>query len=772
MLLNSTMKLGYLEGSMLDDLGIRAESRRPTLKLDEKGFEVSGPRPSRTSLRPGSNQSQRGFQKETLNSLSRSTSKDRPASQGRVSLKGTRENKLQRSFSREASLNPSTPGAVEEPGPSWQALEWTRPPQKDVRREGASVYSVSTPATQGAREHQPHLVRTTRIEPAAKGYANKRPPVPPKKAEQIVVTEKDLRRCGSDLQKLRECSISTPSKPMEVVMKPAPVEETQKFELSFKSNFAKICRESADPRDPWEGVGHPDELRELTVEDLVLNQVYIHALSPRKIEFDVNSSPEQGTRKPKLLRSASASTRASSADVALQTWPTDDRREGFSRRVPRVRPRPGLPPAGGKRASSVPRDSMEGAEGGKATRPEGQGAIQPISTDTPRTAREDETPPHKRAMRSFLKGAASRGETRAVSGISLLPKGMAASKWVYDFGEGKADGRAEMKNLLGGKGANLAEMAAIGLPVPPGFTLTTEICTYFYEHGCTYPKELKTQVQQALALVESRTGRKFGDATNPLLVSVRSGARASMPGMMDTVLNLGLNDVTVESLAKQSGDRRFAFDSYRRFVQMYSDVVLNIELSHFEKLLDRAKEKRGVRLDNELLTEDLENLTKAYKARVELELGREFPEDPQEQLWGAIGAVFNSWMNQRAKTYRQLHDIPESWGTAVNVQAMVFGNMGNDCATGVAFTRNPSNGTNDFYGEFLVNAQGEDVVAGIRTPQELTIKARQSHGSELPSLEEVMPKVFQELMDVRKQLENHFLDMQDSMLMSGLRLWV
>jgi len=414
MLLNSTMKLGYLEGSMLDDLGIRAESRRPTLKLDEKGFEVSGPRPSRTSLRPGSNQSQRGFQKETLNSLSRSTSKDRPASQGRVSLKGTRENKLQRSFSREASLNPSTPGAVEEPGPSWQALEWTRPPQKDVRREGASVYSVSTPATQGAREHQPHLVRTTRIEPAAKGYANKRPPVPPKKAEQIVVTEKDLRRCGSDLQKLRECSISTPSKPMEVVMKPAPVEETQKFELSFKSNFAKICRESADPRDPWEGVGHPDELRELTVEDLVLNQVYIHALSPRKIEFDVNSSPEQGTRKPKLLRSASASTRASSADVALQTWPTDDRREGFSRRVPRVRPRPGLPPAGGKRASSVPRDSMEGAEGGKATRPEGQGAIQPISTDTPRTAREDETPPHKRAMRSFLKGAASRGETRAV----------------------------------------------------------------------------------------------------------------------------------------------------------------------------------------------------------------------------------------------------------------------------------------------------------------------------------------------------------------------
>ncbi|CAE7250973.1 ppdK [Symbiodinium natans] len=336
-----------------------------------------------------------------------------------------------------------------------------------------------------------------------------------------------------------------------------------------------------------------------------------------------------------------------------------------------------------------------------------------------------------------------------------------AMTWVYNFGAGNADGRAEMKNLLGGKGANLAEMASIGLPVPPGFTLTTEVCTHYYQNGCQYPAQLKEQVSKALALVETRTGRKFGDATNPLLVSVRSGARASMPGMMDTVLNLGLNNTTAEALAKQSGDRRFAFDSYRRFVQMYSDVVLGIELGNFEKLLERAKAKRGVKQDHELLPEDLEQLVKDYKACVYLELGEEFPEEPHQQLWGAVGAVFGSWMNQRAKTYRKLHDIPEEWGTAVNVQAMVFGNMGNDCATGVAFTRNPSNGAKDFYGEFLVNAQGEDVVAGIRTPQELTIKARKSHGSDLPSLEEVMPSIFQELETVRHQLENHYTDMQD-----------
>ncbi|CAJ1372314.1 unnamed protein product [Effrenium voratum] len=335
------------------------------------------------------------------------------------------------------------------------------------------------------------------------------------------------------------------------------------------------------------------------------------------------------------------------------------------------------------------------------------------------------------------------------------------AKWVYNFGAGGADGHADMKNLLGGKGANLAEMAAIGLPVPPGFTLTTEVCTQFFQKKRTYPAQLKDQVAQALLLVEERTGQKFGDVTNPLLVSVRSGARASMPGMMDTVLNLGLNDQTVEALAKRSGDRRFAYDSYRRFVQMYSDVVLGIDLSHFEKLLDRAKQRRKVKQDFELPAQDLEKLVQDYKACVQVELGEDFPEDPQQQLWGAIGAVFNSWMNQRAKTYRRLHDIPESWGTAVNVQAMVFGNMGEDCATGVAFTRNPSDGTNDFYGEFLVNAQGEDVVAGIRTPQELTIKARKIHGSDMLSLEEVMPGIYRELCAVRQQLESHYKDMQD-----------
>ncbi|CAE7680859.1 ppdK, partial [Symbiodinium pilosum] len=284
---------------------------------------------------------------------------------------------------------------------------------------------------------------------------------------------------------------------------------------------------------------------------------------------------------------------------------------------------------------------------------------------------------------------------------------------------------------------------------------------HYYKNNKTYPLDLQDQVMKALALVETRAGRAFGDADNPLLVSVRSGSRASMPGMMDTVLNLGLNDVTVEALAKQSGDRRFAFDSYRRFVQMYSDVVLGVELSQFEKLLERAKQKRGVKKDHELLPEDLEKLVKDYKSCVQLEIGEEFPQDPKQQLWGAIGAVFGSWMNQRAKTYRELHDIPEEWGTAVSVQAMVFGNMGNDSATGVAFTRNPSNGEKEFFGEFLVHAQGEDVVAGIRTPQDLTVKARKSHGSDLPSLEEVMPKIFRELDIIRHELEEHYKDMQD-----------
>jgi len=338
-----------------------------------------------------------------------------------------------------------------------------------------------------------------------------------------------------------------------------------------------------------------------------------------------------------------------------------------------------------------------------------------------------------------------------------------ATQWVYNFGDGEADGSADMKNLLGGKGANLAQMALIGLPVPPGFTLTTEVCTHYYENDQSYPAELSGHVRSALSLVETRVGQKFGDAENPLLLSVRSGARASMPGMMDTVLNLGLNDRTVQGLAKRSGDRRFAFDSYRRFIQMYSDVVLCVDLAHFEKLLDRAKRRRGVTSDCDLLAEDLENLVTEYKAKVFDELDVHFPDDPQEQLWGAIGAVFGSWMNQRAKTYRRLNDIPASWGTAVSVQAMVFGNMGDDCATGVAFTRNPATGENEFYGEYLLNAQGEDVVAGIRTPQELTAAARQVHGSdsELLSLEETMPAIYQELLDVRQKLEHHFKDMQD-----------
>src|SRR6201981_3740016 len=282
-----------------------------------------------------------------------------------------------------------------------------------------------------------------------------------------------------------------------------------------------------------------------------------------------------------------------------------------------------------------------------------------------------------------------------------------------------------MRNLLGGKGAGLAEMAHLGLPVPPGFTITTEVCTYFYAHDKTYPKDLKPQVEAALAQVGRITGKTFGDGENPLLVSVRSGARASMPGMMDTVLNLGLNDVTVAALAQKSGDRRFAYDSYRRFITMYSDVVLGIPHHHFEEILDEHKDRNGHTLDTDLEAGDWEEIVGEFKARVEKESGRPFPQDPHAQLWGAIGAVFSSWMNQRAITYRRLHAIPESWGTAVNVQAMVFGNMGDTSATGVAFTRNPSTGEKKLYGEFLINAQGEDVVAGIRDMQDLEFTAEQ-----------------------------------------------
>ena len=309
------------------------------------------------------------------------------------------------------------------------------------------------------------------------------------------------------------------------------------------------------------------------------------------------------------------------------------------------------------------------------------------------------------------------------------------AKWVYSFGDGKAEGKASMKELLGGKGANLAEMSKIGLPVPSGFTITTEVCTYFYKNKKKYPRDLEIAVAAALKKIERSVGRKFGDSANPLLVSVRSGGRASMPGMMDTVLNLGLNDKTVLGLAAASGDERFAYDSYRRFMQMYGNVVLGVEHHHFEEYLEQIKEERGVALDTALTAADLKELVARYKRLVEADLGRPFPQNPAEQLWGAIGAVFGSWNNRRAVTYRRLHGIPDDWGTAVSVQAMVFGNMGDDCATGVAFTRNPSTGENAFYGEYLVNAQGEDVVAGIRTPQSFTKAGKRAAGSQLPAME-------------------------------------
>ncbi len=333
--------------------------------------------------------------------------------------------------------------------------------------------------------------------------------------------------------------------------------------------------------------------------------------------------------------------------------------------------------------------------------------------------------------------------------------------WVYKFGDGQADGRAEMRNLLGGKGANLAEMSHLGLPVPPGFTLTTEVCKYYYDHDVSYPGDLEDQVDAALAALEKSVGARFGDPENPLLVSVRSGARVSMPGMMDTVLNLGLNDVTVAGLAKRVGDERFAYDSYRRFIQMYGDVVLGVDHYSFEHELAMLKEECEAELDTDLTADDLKELVKRYSAIIQEQRGKPFPQEPKAQLWGAIDAVFGSWMNQRAITYRQLHDIPKDWGTAVNVQVMVFGNMGDDCATGVAFTRNPSTGENMFYGEYLINAQGEDVVAGIRTPQPLTNGGQQLNGAALPAMEDVMPVVFKQLMDVRQTLERHYKDMQD-----------
>ncbi len=346
------------------------------------------------------------------------------------------------------------------------------------------------------------------------------------------------------------------------------------------------------------------------------------------------------------------------------------------------------------------------------------------------------------------------------------------AKMVFFFGNGHADGTAEMRNLLGGKGANLAEMTNLGIPVPPGFTITTEVCTAFYENNKQWPAGLEDEIKVNLQKVEEVMGKRFGDPDNPLLFSVRSGARASMPGMMDTILNLGLNDSTVQGLAKSSGNERFAYDSYRRFIQMYSNVVLGLEHSHFEELLAKKKAEKGVTLDHELDADALKELVAEYKVLVKEKLGSEFPSEPWEQLRGAINAVFSSWMNPRAITYRKLNKIPDDWGTAVNVQTMVFGNMGSTSATGVAFTRNPSTGENKFYGEFLINAQGEDVVAGIRTPQQISLEGsrqwaadngipEEERKTKYPSLEEYMPECYQQLLELRKILENHYKDMQD-----------
>ena len=338
------------------------------------------------------------------------------------------------------------------------------------------------------------------------------------------------------------------------------------------------------------------------------------------------------------------------------------------------------------------------------------------------------------------------------------------TQYVYRFGGGVSDGDETVrgnKNVLGGKGANLDGMASIGLPVPPGFTITTEMCTAYYANGQTFPDSVRAEVANGIAHIEAVTGKKFGDPADPLLVSVRSGARVSMPGMMDTVLNLGLNDVTVEGLSASSGDARFAWDSYRRFIQMYADVVLELDHGAFEEALEIAKEDKGLYLDTELSAEDLQALVAEYKRLVQAEWGKPFPQDVHDQLWGAVGAVFGSWESDRAKVYRRLNSIPGDWGTAVNVQAMVFGNMGDTSATGVAFTRDPATGENAYYGEFLINAQGEDVVAGIRTPQYLTLAARERAGAKPASMEEAMPETYGELARVFDLLETHYRDMQD-----------
>ncbi|WP_315767420.1 MULTISPECIES: pyruvate, phosphate dikinase [unclassified Bradyrhizobium] len=418
-------------------------------------------------------------------------------------------------------------------------------------------------------------------------------------------------------------------------------------------------------------------------------------------------------------------------------------------------PRKALKSSAAKPVAKAPAKAAAKAAPKSALKSAPKGAPKPAAKVAPKTAPKTASKPaSKTAPKAASKPAAKPAAKSAASAIK-------PNKWVYTFGDGKAEGKASLRDLLGGKGANLAEMANLGLPVPPGFTIPTSVCTYFYANDKSYPKELVSQVEKALDYVGKLTGKKFGDAANPLLVSVRSGARASMPGMMDTVLNLGLNDETVEALASLSGDRRFAYDSYRRFITMYSDVVLGFEHHHFEDILDTYKDSKGYTLDTDLTSEDWEHLVGKYKEAVAHETGKDFPQDPHDQLWGAIGAVFSSWMNARAVTYRKLHDIPESWGTAVNVQAMVFGNMGDTSATGVAFTRNPSTGEAKLYGEFLINAQGEDVVAGIRTPQEITEEARREAGSDKPSMETAMPDAFAELTRIYTLLEQHYRDMQD-----------
>lgn len=334
-------------------------------------------------------------------------------------------------------------------------------------------------------------------------------------------------------------------------------------------------------------------------------------------------------------------------------------------------------------------------------------------------------------------------------------------KWVYLYGDGKAEGNASMRNLLGGKGVGLHDMTSIGVPVPPGFTITTEVCTYYYEHNNTYPKRLEGDIQNGMKHIEKIVGKKFGDENEPLLVSVRSGARVSMPGMMDTVLNLGLNDKTVEGLSKKTKNERFAYDSYRRFIQMFGDIVMQVPHSEFEKVLKSVKDKVGAKQDPDLTAENLKEVIKGYKALIKEKKGHEFPQDVQEQLKQAIHAVFGSWNNPRAITYRNLNDIPHTWGTAVNIVSMVYGNMGNTSATGVAFTRNPATGEKVFFGEYLINAQGEDVVAGIRTPQQISNAGKAAQHSDLPSMEESMPEIYKQLDEVRDKLEKHNKDMQD-----------